>query len=159
MTGILGALEALGEGELKQVELAAQGMRQSLQAERIREEKRRRREERDASAGEGGRWLEWERTNCGKCPRCKTGAYVHGPYWYEYIYSGGRMTSRYIGKYLKEEAAARTGHEQWAGMTPEEVFPEAAEVPIVALPEEAVPAVSAPAAAAGSAEAPAAEKV
>lgn len=40
-----------------------------------------------------------ELVRCGKARcRCMNGGKGHGPYWYAYQRSGGRMTSRYIGK-------------------------------------------------------------
>lgn len=93
-------------------------------ARRKVEEKARRRRERAESAGEGGRWLEHERVNCGRCKRCLEGGRHHGPYWYLYTYSGGKMRSRYVGRRLFGDAAGELGREDLAERTPEEVYPE-----------------------------------
>lgn len=73
--------------------------------------------------GEGGRWLRFEYTNCGKCARCTAGLYVHGPYWYLYVYSGGKMRSTYLGRRMPEEAARAHGVPGLAGRRPEDVYP------------------------------------
>ncbi len=88
------------------------------------EERARRRRERAESAGEGGRWLEHEMVNCGRCKRCLEGGRHHGPYWYLYTYTGGKMRSRYVGRRLFADAASDVGREDLADMTPEEVYPE-----------------------------------
>lgn len=112
-------LEAMGDGELLELKHEIEGILES----RRREERERRRRERAESLGEGGVWLEWEHTNCGKCPRCAAGLYVHGPYWYEYRYTGGKMKSRYVGKRLSEDTAREHARPAWSGMAPEELHP------------------------------------
>lgn len=112
-------LETMGDGELLSLK---HGIEAVLEGRR-HEERERWRRERMESVGEGGRWLEWEHTNCGKCPRCAAGLYVHGPYWYEYRYSGGRMRSRYIGRSFSEKAAEEHGFPELAGSRPEDVYP------------------------------------
>ena len=92
--------------------------------EREREQRERRRRERIESAGEGGAWLEHQLVNCGNCHRCKIGGYHHGPYWYLYRYTEGKMKGIYAGRKLKEEIAAEVGREEIADLTPEEVYPE-----------------------------------
>jgi hypothetical protein len=42
-----------------------------------------------------------EHVRCGK-PGCKT--CPHGPYWYAYWREQGRLRSRYIGRYLPDQA-------------------------------------------------------
>ena len=88
------------------------------------EEGARRRRERAESAGEGGRWLEHERVNCGRCKRCLEGGRHHGPYWYLYEYAGGKMRSRYVGRRLFADAACEIGRADLADRTPEEAYPE-----------------------------------
>jgi hypothetical protein len=41
-----------------------------------------------------------EMVRCGqeRCKKCAEGAYGHGPYWYLYQYSGGKVRKSYIGK-------------------------------------------------------------
>ncbi len=99
----------------------------ALLRQREIEEKERRRRERIARLGEGGVWLEHELVNCGNCRRCQTGGYHHGPYWYLYEYTNGKMRSHYVGRRLKEEIAAKVGQEDLSCSTPEEAYPEAYE--------------------------------
>ena len=60
-----------------------------------------------------------EMVKCGKerCKRCADGR-LHGPYWYSYRYSGGRVKKVYIGKKRPDEAGAGradgAGDEGWA---------------------------------------------
>ena len=112
-------LDAMGNGELLSLkrEIAA------VLEGRRRKERERQRQERAESAGEGGRWLEFEHTNCGKCPRCAAGLYVHGPYWYLYEYTGGKMRSKYLGRSLTEGKAEEHGFPELAGLRPEDVHP------------------------------------
>src|SRR5215212_7005751 len=41
-----------------------------------------------------------EMVRCGKdtCKKCTNDAYGHGPYWYLYRYSAGKVRKTYIGK-------------------------------------------------------------
>ena len=96
----------------------------ALLDEREREQRERRRRERIESAGEGGSWLEHQLVNCGNCRRCQIGGYHHGPYWYLFTYTNGKMKSAYVGRRLKEEIAADAGYEEFTGLTPEEAYPE-----------------------------------
>ncbi len=43
-----------------------------------------------------------ERVRCGKqnCRCAKEGGELHGPYWYRYVRTNGRLTSGYVGKEL-----------------------------------------------------------
>lgn len=47
------------------------------------------------------------RLGCKKCP--------HGPYWYKYQRSGGKMKKRYIGRQLPEEVIAEM-RRLWPGL-------------------------------------------
>lgn len=115
-------LTEMGMEELKDLIRDAR----TLLNEREREQRERWRSERIESLGEGGAWLEHQLVNCGNCRRCqaKPGGYHHGPYWYLYRYTDGKMKSIYAGRKLKEEIAVEAGHEEIAGLTPEEVYPE-----------------------------------
>lgn len=90
---------------------------------RRREERERRRRERGKSVGKGGRWLEYEHTNCGECPRYAAGLHIHGPYWYLCEYTGGKMRSRYVGRIFSEKAAEEHGLPDLVGLRPEDVYP------------------------------------
>ncbi len=109
----------MGDGQLLSLKAEIEAILES----RRREERERRRREKAESLGEGGRWLEYEHTNCGKCPRCAAGLYVHGPYWYLYEYTGGRMKSKYIGRTLAESAAEEHDFPEHAGSRPEDIYP------------------------------------
>lgn len=113
-------LEAMGDGELLVLKHEIEGILES----RRREARERRRRERVESLGEGGRWLEHEKVNCGRCKKCAGGGRHHGPYWYLYEYTGGKMRSRYVGRRLFGEAAGAMGREDLADKRPEEVYPE-----------------------------------
>ena len=118
--GIGEQMQNMGTGELRKlIRTAGELLRQ-----KEIEEKERRRKERIESLGEGGSWLEHQLVNCGNCQRCKLGGYHHGPYWYLYIYTNGKMKSIYAGRKLKEKIAAEVGREDFRGFTPEEAYPE-----------------------------------
>lgn len=113
-------MQDMGTGELRGlIRTAGELLRQKEV-----EEKERRRRERVESLGEGGSWLEHQFVNCGNCRRCQIGGYHHGPYWYLFTYTNGKMKSAYVGRKLKEEIAADVGCEELAGLTPEEAYPE-----------------------------------
>ena len=114
-----GALHAMGDADLLRLKYEVE----AILEDRRREERERQRRERAEALGEGGRWLEFEHTNCGKCPRCAAGLYVHGPYWYLYEYTGGKMRSRYVGRSFSEKAAEDHGFPELAGSRPEDVYP------------------------------------
>lgn len=52
------------------------------------------------SAPGGCNRLEYVR--CGKCKKCAEGGYPHGPYWYKYRYSSGKVRKTYHGKQQPE---------------------------------------------------------
>lgn len=114
------ALEGMGTGELRALIREAGEVLRTKEVE----EKERLRNERIATLGEGGTWLEHQLVNCGNCRRCGIGGYHHGPYWYLYSYTNGKMKSAYVGRKLKEEIAADAGCEEFAGLTPEEAYPD-----------------------------------
>lgn len=113
-------LQEMSAGELRRL---IEEAREELRG-REAEERARRRRERAESLGEGGRWLEHERVNCGRCKRCIEGGRHHGPYWYLYEYTGGKMRSRYVGRRLSGNVAGDMGREDLADKKPEEVYPE-----------------------------------
>lgn len=81
----------------------------------------------EGAGGEGGRWLRFEYTKCGKCSRCADGRYVHGPYWYLYEYTGGKMKSTYVGRRVTDGVASAHGAPGLAGKRPEDVYPREVE--------------------------------
>lgn len=111
-------ISEMGEAELsalsREIETALE--------ERRRERDRPEREEARVD-GAGGRWLRFEFANCGKCARCTSGRYVHGPYWYLYEYIGGKMRSTYVGRRISEEAARAHGTPGLAGKRPQDIYP------------------------------------
>lgn len=112
-------LEGLSTVEIE----ALIGEARSLLVHRHAEERRLQRQDKQASRGEGGSWLEHELVSCGKCSRCLSGEKAHGPYWYVYRYTGSKMVSSYVGRKLSEDQARSMGKEELAALKPEEAFP------------------------------------
>ena len=68
--------------------------------------------------------LQFEMVNCGDCKKCLAGGRVHGPYWYRYYRSGGKMVSEYVGSEIKSKDATS---EMPEGSKPEDLYPERVE--------------------------------
>lgn len=68
--------------------------------------------------------LQLEMISCGDCEKCLAGGRVHGPYWYRYYRSGGRMVSEYVGKEISSDTA---DERHPIGSTPEDLYPDEVE--------------------------------
>lgn len=91
---ILDSLETLRLDELRQVEARASALIRLIESwqqpaptvEEVR------------SAPGGCYRLEWVRCGKERCKKCAAGGQGHGPYWYKYHWSGGRVRKTYVGK-------------------------------------------------------------